>query len=113
MRNLLGSALLLSALSPSLFASSIIELGREANDAVRNLSHCSKELAEISTDTSWIGKSELWANENGNHGYIFSVFDSIVFETISLGTLEVFKEFIPNPPADGSSYKTHCILRKN
>ncbi|MCX4027700.1 hypothetical protein H0A36_24880 [Endozoicomonas sp. SM1973] len=113
--NTLSKAAVFTALlsSTSVFASTYYELGEEANDALAGLSeHCVEALLKVKLKegNSWIGSSAKWYNQNNNYGYNFDVFYRLGFSTEKLATIHLTGKYIPNPPADASSYKYSCSV---
>ena len=96
-------------------ASSNYELKKEANDALYNISKCANEMPQILTSGAWIGKTQYWDSRNKNYGYNFHVFntDWSDFSTYKVGELRLVATYIPNPPADASSYKYTCTIKLN
>ncbi len=108
------SILAASLAASSVFASDYYELGSEANDALYHLSkYCGVELGQVKGyyPGAWVGSTGKWSNENNNYGYEYNLFYAPnYFNTESLGTLSLSATYIPNPPADGSSYKYECSI---
>lgn len=100
-------------LSSATHASNIIELKKEANDALSHISHCTNQMSQILVDGAWIGKTIRWDSRNRNYGYTFHVFntDWSDFSTYKVGEIRLNAQYLANPPADGSSYKYNCTLK--
>ena len=97
-------------ISTTTLASSEPVIVESASKDVLVLSECASSLAEVSTARSWVGSIEKRGIEDGLHSYsyTYNVFKSVVFSTHKIGSVRVSKEYIANPPADGSSFLTHC-----
>ena len=83
----------------------------QASKEVRLLSECASELATISTRESWVGSIEKVGVEDGQSSYSYTYNIYRIYglgNTVKLGSVTVGKVYIPNPPADSSSFATYC-----
>ena len=85
-----------------------------ASTEVMLLSECAGALASVSQPGSWIGTIDKVGKtyQQEDFSYIYNVFKLSGWSTEKIGSVVVQKEYIPNPPADGSAYKTHCLIQR-
>jgi len=112
MKSLLTGVFLLTHI-PS--GSRVVDLKKEANDALYNISFCTEQFSKILTNGAWVGGTKRWdSKKNKNYGYNYQVMNTSKKDssTYKVGVISLVATAILNPAGDTSSFKYECTVKK-
>lgn len=86
------------------------QFSSETQDALYHLSKCVPQIQELVQPGYWIGSGQKWNSRTQNYGYNFEVFRTIgIMDFEQVGTIRLTAAYLPDPPADGPSFKFMCV----